>query len=51
VLDNYWTAMTGGQPAPTSPVSLAGQANTFDLLQALATTGAKAVAVNAYNRI
>ena len=51
VLDNYWTAMTGGQPAPTSPVNLAGQANTFDLLQALAATGAKAVAVDAYNRI
>ncbi|MFH0781103.1 MAG: 2-oxoacid:acceptor oxidoreductase family protein [Pseudomonadota bacterium] len=51
VLDNYWTAMTGGQPAPTSPVNLAGQTNTFDLVQALAATGAKAVAVDAYNRI
>lgn len=51
VLDNYWTAMTGGQPAPTSPVNLAGQANTFDLVQALAATGAKAVAIDAYNRI
>ncbi|MBU1567134.1 MAG: 2-oxoacid:acceptor oxidoreductase family protein [Proteobacteria bacterium] len=51
ILDNYWTAMTGGQPAPTSPVNLAGQANTFDLVQALAATGAKAVAVDAYNRI
>jgi len=51
VLDNYWTAMTGGQPAPTSPVNLAGEPNTFDLVQALAATGTKAVAVDAYNRI
>ncbi|KJS00342.1 MAG: pyruvate ferredoxin oxidoreductase [Desulfobulbaceae bacterium BRH_c16a] len=51
VLDNYWTAMTGGQPAPTSPVNLAGQPNTFDLVGAIAATGAKTVAIDAYNRI
>ena len=51
VLDNYWTAMTGGQPAPTSPVNLAGVANTFDLVAALAATGTPTVAVNAYDRI
>ena len=51
VLDNYWTAMTGGQPAPTSPVNLAGVANTFDLVAALSATGAKTVAVSAYHRI
>lgn len=51
VLDNYWTAMTGGQPAPTSPVNLAGEPNTFDLVKALEATGAYTVAVNAYNRI
>ena len=51
VLDNYWTAMTGGQPAPTSPVNLAGDANTFDLVAALAATGTPTVAVNAYDRI
>jgi indolepyruvate ferredoxin oxidoreductase alpha subunit len=51
VLDNYWTAMTGGQPAPTSPVNLAGEPNTFDLVKALEATGTHAVAVDAYNRI
>jgi indolepyruvate ferredoxin oxidoreductase alpha subunit len=51
VLDNYWTAMTGGQPAPTSPVNLAGVANTFDLVKALSATGAKTMVVDAYNRI
>jgi indolepyruvate ferredoxin oxidoreductase, alpha subunit len=50
VLDNRWTAMTGGQPAPTSPVNLAGDPLDFDLVQALTATGAKAVAVNAYDR-
>ena len=24
ILDNEWTAMTGGQPSPTSPANLAG---------------------------
>ena len=51
VLDNYWTAMTGGQPAPTSPVNLAGDSNTFDLVAALSATGTKTLAVDAYNRI
>jgi indolepyruvate ferredoxin oxidoreductase, alpha subunit len=50
VLDNRWTAMTGGQPAPTSPVNLAGDPLDFDLVQALSTSGAKTVAVNAYDR-
>jgi len=48
VLDNYWTAMTGGQPAPTSPVNLAGDPNAFDLDKALAATGAKTVVVDSY---
>jgi indolepyruvate ferredoxin oxidoreductase alpha subunit len=51
VLDNYWTAMTGGQPAPTSPVNLAGQPNTFDLVKELEAVGTDTVAVDAYNRI
>lgn len=50
VLDNYWTAMTGGQPSASSPVNLAGDACKFDLLDALKGTGAKVVAVNAYDR-
>jgi indolepyruvate ferredoxin oxidoreductase alpha subunit len=49
VLDNYWTAMTGGQPAPTSPVNLAGQPNRFDLEKALSATGTKALTIDAYN--
>lgn len=50
VLDNYWTAMTGGQPAPTSPVNLAGEPCNFDLVKALEATGTKTVVANAYNR-
>ncbi|SHO44030.1 2-oxoacid:acceptor oxidoreductase family protein [Desulfopila aestuarii] len=50
VLDNYWTAMTGGQPSPSSPVNLAGDPCRFDLLKALEGTGTKTVAVNAYDR-
>lgn len=51
VLDNYWTAMTGGQPAPTSPVNLAGQPNTYDLVKELEAVCTDTVAVDAYNRI
>ncbi len=50
VLDNHWTAMTGGQPAPTSPVNLAGEPNRFDLLGALAATGTRVEALDAYDR-
>jgi len=50
VLDNYWTAMTGGQPAPTSPVNLAGEPNRFDLAAALEATGTPTVRVDAYDR-
>ena len=50
VLDNYWTAMTGGQPAPTSPVNLAGESNAFDLVKALQATGTRTVVLDAYNR-
>jgi indolepyruvate ferredoxin oxidoreductase alpha subunit len=42
--------MTGGQPAPTSPKNLAGQPNTFDLVKSLEATGAKTVAIDAYDR-
>lgn len=50
VLDNYWTAMTGGQPAPSSPVNLAGQPVSFDLVKALEATGTNVVEVDAYDR-
>jgi indolepyruvate ferredoxin oxidoreductase, alpha subunit len=50
ILDNRWTAMTGGQPAPTSPVNLAGDPLTFDLVQALSAGGVKTASVNAYDR-
>ncbi len=50
ILDNSWTAMTGGQPSPTSPANLAGQPMRFDLPAALAATGAKVAVVRAYDR-
>lgn len=50
ILDNYWTAMTGAQPAPTSPINLAGEPVKFDLVKAIEGTGCKAVVINAYDR-
>jgi len=50
ILDNEWTAMTGGQPAPTSPMNLAGQALKFDLPASLAAHGAKVAVIGAYDR-
>lgn len=50
VLDNNWTAMTGGQPGPTSPVNLAGDENVFDLQASLAAHGANVMVVNGYDR-
>ena len=50
ILDNEWTAMTGGQPSPTSPANLAGQTMRFDLPAALAAHGAKVEVVGAYDR-
>lgn len=50
ILDNNWTAMTGGQPGPTSPVNLAGQPNSFDLKASLAAHGAKVLEVSGYDR-
>jgi len=50
ILDNSWTAMTGGQPSPTSPANLAGQSMRFDLPATLAATGAKVAVVHAYDR-
>jgi indolepyruvate ferredoxin oxidoreductase alpha subunit len=50
VLDNYWTAMTGAQPSPTSPHNLAGETIRFNLEQALAGNGTKVMTVGAYDR-
>jgi indolepyruvate ferredoxin oxidoreductase alpha subunit len=50
ILDNEWTAMTGGQPSPTSPANLAGQPLRFDLPGALAAHGARVEVVAAYDR-
>ena len=49
VLDNYTTAMTGGQPAPSSPRNLAGEATRFDLVAALQGEGAVVHAIDAFN--
>jgi indolepyruvate ferredoxin oxidoreductase alpha subunit len=50
ILDNEWTAMTGGQPSPTSPANLANQKIRFDLPAALAAHGAKVEVIGAYDR-
>ncbi|MCF8095202.1 MAG: 2-oxoacid:acceptor oxidoreductase family protein [Desulfobacteraceae bacterium] len=50
VLDNYWTAMTGGQPAPSSPVNLAGEKINFNMVKALEGNGMPVVVVDAYDR-
>ena len=50
VLDNFWTAMTGGQPAPTSPVNLAGEPMDYVIENEIAATGAKTVVVSADDR-
>ncbi len=50
VLDNEWTAMTGGQPSPTSPANLAGEAPGFDLPASLAAHGSRVEVLGAYDR-
>ncbi|MFO7735426.1 MAG: 2-oxoacid:acceptor oxidoreductase family protein [bacterium] len=49
VLDNRITAMTGGQPAPTSEKNLAGENNKFDLEEAEKAEKCRTVKMNAYN--
>ncbi|HOW52182.1 MAG TPA: 2-oxoacid:acceptor oxidoreductase family protein [bacterium] len=49
LLDNRITAMTGGQPAPTSPKNLAGMANKFSLRDAIAAEKCRMVACNSYD--
>ncbi len=50
ILDNSWTGMTGGQPSPTSPANLAGEAIRFDLAGALQAHGAAVTEVGAYKK-
>lgn len=50
ILDNRWTAMTGGQPGPTSPVNLAGEENTFDLQASLRAHGTRVLVADGYDR-
>lgn len=50
ILDNEWTAMTGGQNSPASPVNFHGAPNKFDLVTSLKGEGAPVVEVNAYDR-
>ncbi|MGC4114331.1 MAG: 2-oxoacid:acceptor oxidoreductase family protein [Myxococcales bacterium] len=49
VLDNRLTAMTGGQPAPSSGRNLQGAPVKFDLVRALEAEGASVVVVDAFD--
>jgi indolepyruvate ferredoxin oxidoreductase, alpha subunit len=49
VLDNRITAMTGGQPAPSSEYNLAGVQNKFNLVKALEAERAKVIVADSYN--
>jgi len=50
IMDNSWTAMTGGQPSPTSPRNLAGEPIPFDLPGTIKAHGAKTHVVSSYDR-
>ncbi|MHC4470103.1 MAG: thiamine pyrophosphate-dependent enzyme, partial [Planctomycetota bacterium] len=49
VLDNRITAMTGGQPAPSSPTNLAGEEHDFDIVKALRGEGARVRVLDAFD--
>ena len=49
VLDNSVTAMTGGQPAPTTKTNLAGIENKFDLVKAEQAESARVVVADSFN--
>jgi len=49
ILDNYSTAMTGQQPAPSSKENLSGQPIQFNLHKAIESEGGRTVVVDAYN--
>lgn len=50
ILDNAWTAMTGGQPSPTSPRNLAGEPIRFNLVESLRAHGAHVMTAGAYDK-
>lgn len=50
ILDNEWTAMTGGQNSPASPVNFHGESNKFNLVASLRGEGATVIQVDAYDR-
>ncbi|MDP6396910.1 MAG: 2-oxoacid:acceptor oxidoreductase family protein [Candidatus Marinimicrobia bacterium] len=49
ILDNYSTAMTGGQPAPSSEVNLEGRPHNFSLRKAIEAEGGRTVVVDAFD--
>jgi len=49
ILDNSITAMTGGQPAPSSETNLAGESNKFSLKKAVEAEAVRTVTVNSYD--
>jgi len=49
ILNNYITAMTGGQPNPSSKVNLEGRPHKFSLKRAIEAEGGRTVVVDAYN--
>lgn len=49
ILDNRSTAMTGGQPAPSSEVNLEGRSHGFNLRKAIEAEGGRTVAVDAFD--
>ena len=49
ILDNSITAMTGGQPAPSTLTNLAGQPHKFNLKRAIVAEGGRTVVANSFN--
>jgi indolepyruvate ferredoxin oxidoreductase alpha subunit len=49
ILDNHTTAMTGGQPAPSSDKNLAGTGNKFVLREAVAAEKGRTRVINAFD--
>ena len=49
ILDNYTTAMTGGQPSPSSKVNLEGRPNNFSLRGAVEAEGGRTIVVDAFD--
>ncbi len=48
ILDNSMTAMTGGQPAPSTLTNLSGMPHKFDLRRAVEAEGGRTVVVDSY---